>query len=308
MRVLVFGSGGVGGYFGGLLCRAGHAVTFVARGAHLEALQRVGLRIEQAGTQLPAFGVHAVEIPPRERFDVALLCVKTYHLEAVCAQLVASGATFATVLSLLNGVESEEIVRDFFAASSHLSSALVAGALCNVGAERVAPGVIRQVAGGQIVIGELAGGMSPRLDGLVARFGEAGIDCRGHGDIRQAIWRKFLWNVGFNPVCAIHRCDVGGALDVPALRQQIVGAMGEAVAVGRALGIAVSNSDIDTLMQTTASRLRAVRPSMLQDCERGTPTEHEALSGYVVRAAAGLGMQAPINLALLRYLSPPSMT
>ena len=189
MRTLVVGVGAVGGYFGGRLALAGEAVAFVARGATLAALRDGGLRIvDRAGTS-HLERVHVVSDPadvgPR---DLVLVCVKSYDTEAVAAALRPVVRPGTIVLSLQNGIENEALL----AAALGLPPLL--GGLTHIGAEQVAPGVIRHDSGGRIVFGELDGRVSERCERVAALFRRAGVAHHLSRHIAILMWDKLAWN------------------------------------------------------------------------------------------------------------------
>ncbi|HLK10902.1 MAG TPA: 2-dehydropantoate 2-reductase [Candidatus Binatia bacterium] len=301
MRVLVFGAGAVGGYFGALLVRGGQPVTFVARGRTLDALRERGLVIRLPGEtwRLPVEAVAEPADAPRP--DLVLVCVKSYDTEAAAAALRPAVGPDTVVLSLQNGVENEEML----ARGLGLPPLMIA--LTRIGVARAAPGEILYSGRGTIHFGEPDGRESARArrtyDALVA----ARVPCELRGDIRILAWEKLAWNAGFNAVTALTRATVAEALAHPASRDLIVAAMEETDAAATALGIPVRRARTAAVLAESAAGLPDFRTSMLQDLLRGDRLEHDALNGAVVRAAAHGGTPAPVNrtlLALLARLDP----
>ena len=294
MKTLVVGAGAVGGYFGGRLARAGEDVTFLARGETLEALRRGGLRIDSAVHD--SFRIRPVQaLAPGETggpFGLVLVCVKVPQTAAALVGLAASLAPEPVVLSLQNGVESEETVARL------LGLGPIPRAVAHVGAETEAPGRIRHASGGRIVFGEPDGNRSPRLDRVAALFDRAAIRYEIRDDMARVQWQKLAWNASFNLVCAISGRNVGTVLADPQARALVETAMTEIESVAAALGIPFEEDHRARVFRYTERELGEVRPSTLQDRDRGRPLEHDALTGAVLRAAERTGVPTPVCRSL----------
>jgi 2-dehydropantoate 2-reductase len=298
MRTLVVGVGAVGGYFGGYLALTGEAVAFVARGATLAALRDDGLRIVDAAGTRHLERVHAVASPADAGpCDLVLVCVKSYDTEAVAVALRPVVHRDTIVLSLQNGIENETIL----AAALEIPPLL--GGLTHIGAEQVAPGVIRHDSGGRIVFGELDGRVSERCERLAALFRRAHVDHHLSRHINVLLWSKLAWNAAFNAVTTVTRRTVGDVLARPDGLATVRAAMLEVVAVANASGVPLDAGRVDAEIERSAKELGHLRTSMLQDRERGGRLEHEALNGAVLRAAARTGVATPVNRVLYELLS-----
>jgi 2-dehydropantoate 2-reductase len=296
---MVVGAGAVGGYFGALLARGGHEVTFVARGATLAALRARGLRIELPGGDALALPTVAAVADPADaaRPELVLVCVKSYDTPAAADALRPVVAPDTIVLSLQNGVENEGVL----AAALGLPPLLVA--LTFIGVAMTAPGVVAYSGRGTILFGEPDGAGSARAGRVAAAFAAAGVPHQRRRDILVVAWEKLAWNAGFNAVTALTRTTVAEALARAGARALIVAAMQETDAVATALGIAVRRTRLARVLEDSASGLPDFRTSMLQDLLRGRRLEHDALSGAVVRAAARAGVAVPVNRMLLALLA-----
>jgi 2-dehydropantoate 2-reductase len=304
MRVLVHGTGAVGGYFGALLARGGHDVVFVARGDNLSALRERGLTIRLAEDGTLALPVHAVgearEAPPA---DLILVCVKSYDTPAAAVALRPVVRPETIVLSLQNGIENEDIL----ARGLGLPPLMVA--LTRIGVAMVAPATIAYSGRGTILFGEPDGSESPRAQRVAEALAAAGVPYELRRDILVAAWEKLAWNAGFNAVTTLTRSTVAEVLAQPASRDLVVAAMEEADAVAVASGVPVRRWRTERVLEESASGLPDFQTSMLQDLLRGRRLEHDALNGAVVRAAARTGVAVPVNrtlLALLARLDPGS--
>jgi 2-dehydropantoate 2-reductase len=230
MRIVVVGSGGTGGYFGGLLARAGQDVTFIARGAHLEALRARGLTVESTLAGTFTVPVQATDVP-REvgPADLILFCVKTYDTEVAAQSIRPLIRPETIIMSLQNGIGNEERIAQ---AVGHHSGI---GAVAYVVSAIKAPGVIAQTAGpGKIVFGELGGGTSPRTERLHDMLQRAGIAVELHHTVQVVLWQKFLFICAFSGVTAVSRLPIGTILADPVTHDLFRGASEEVEAVARA--------------------------------------------------------------------------
>jgi 2-dehydropantoate 2-reductase len=293
MRILIVGSGAVGGYFGGRLAQAGQDITFLARDDNLRALSEQGLRIEGGGRDFTVSPVKAIASPDGgDSFDLVIVCVKVLDTLAAVSGLRPHLGEAAIVISLQNGVESEPTIERALGLPPMLR------ALAFIGAELVAPGIIHLVEGGTIVVGEEDGRRSQRLDRLEHILRDAGIEVRVPGDVRRAKWQKLAWNAAFNVVAALSGKNVAELLARPSARRLVEDAMEEVRAVAAAQGIEFEKDYIPRVLRVTERDIGPVRPSTLQDRERGKPLEHDALTGAVVRFGERFGVPTPIHRAL----------
>jgi 2-dehydropantoate 2-reductase len=287
------GTGAVGAYFGGRLAAAGVPVTFVARGATLAALRRDGLAIVSGGRRETVAPVAAVDTPAAAGpCELVLVCVKSYDTAAAATALRPAVTAETVVLSLQNGIENEALLAD------RLVLPPLLGGVTHIGAELVAPAVVRHDSGGRIIFGEFDGRRSSRVERLAALFGAAGVAHRVSRDIAVMLWDKLAWNAAFNAVTAISRRSVGAVLADADGAALVRAAMLEVVAVARAGGIGLEAGRVDEALAHSAAALGALRTSMLQDRERGRQLEVDALHGAVLRAAARHRVDTPVTRVL----------
>src|SRR5262245_27143015 len=241
MRILVAGAGAVGGYFGGLLARAGRDVTFLARGAHASAMREQGLAVDSfsEGTFTVKPPVISALADARGHFDLVLVCVKSNDLPALARELAA--VDFDIVCPLLNGVESEDQLAEV------LGRERVVGGVAHVGAEITAPGQLRHTTRGEILVAPLLGNPPDRARALAAELESAGIRGGYHDDLAFISWRKLIWNNGFNAVTALADCTMGYAAGHPRLRELLERTMSEAVAVATAEGVKLPENIVETM-------------------------------------------------------------
>jgi 2-dehydropantoate 2-reductase len=305
MRIAILGSGGVGGYFGGLLARAGNDVTFVARGEHLRAMRERGLRIEARSGAFTIAPVHATaataDVGP---VDLVVLCVKTYSLDGAIAALPPLLGAGTAVLTLQNGIEAPDRV----AAAIGAAAVLPGVVYCEVAVRE--PGVIFQGAPVQrIVFGELDGAHSARAQQIAGALADAGVDVVLSVNVLGALWAKCCFICAMSGVTALTRQPLGPLLADAEGRELLRGAMREAQAVGLAKGIVFDGDPVEAGMANAARFPYDAKSSMLRDLERGGMLEIEALNGAVVRLGRALGVPTPLNQAIyaaLRFAQPGS--
>lgn len=298
MRILIAGTGAVGGYFGALLARAGHDVVFLARGANLAALRERGLTIESVDGDFRLEHVTATDrLAGLVPVELAIVTVKSYDTAAVAAAIAPVVTPETIVLSLQNGVENESLL------ASALGLPPLPAAMTHIGAELIAPGVVRHVAEGTIFFGEPTGHETPRVRTLAEILTAAGVRHYLSSDILLMLWDKLSWNAAHNAVTALTHTSAGEAASIPATAVVLRNAMLEVVAVARAQGIGLDPARVEPVLAFSAAHLGTLRTSMLQDLERGQPLEHEALNGAVVRFGAATGVATPVNQALYGLLA-----
>ncbi len=297
MRILIAGAGGVGGYFGALLARAGHEVVFLARGANLEALCTRGLAIESVDGDFRVGALDATDtLAGAAPVELAIVAVKSYDTAAVAARIAPVITRETVVLSLQNGVENESVL----AAALGLPPLL--GAITHIGAELIAPGVVRHVADGTIYFGEITGHETPRARAVAKVLAHAGIRHQLSRHILVLLWDKLAWNASHNAVTALTRSTAGEATSIPATAAVIRDAMHEVVAVARAQGIILDPARVETTIAYSRDHLPDLRTSMFQDVERHRHLEHDAINGAVIRFGETVGVPTPVNRTLYGLL------
>lgn len=299
MRVTVIGTGGVGGYFGGRLVQAGADVTFLARGAHLEALKKDGLQVRsiRGDFRVP---VRATDDPSSvDPADVVLVTVKSYDNDAALEMLPSLVGEQGAVASLQNGVDNEE---EFAAV---VGEDRVVGGAAYIFATIAEPGVIDHTAGpARLVLGEWRGGTSGRVGELVDRFRAADVDVEESADIRSVLWSKFAFICAQAGATASVRLPIGEIRSRPAGRELFRNLAAEVVAVAAAEGITLPAE----LPDTALGMADAIDPdsfsSLHHDLVHGRRMELEALLGEVVRRGERHGVDVPTTRAVYGVLEP----
>jgi 2-dehydropantoate 2-reductase len=299
MKIACIGAGGVGGYFGARLAAAGADVTFIARGAHLAAMQRDGLRLESPKGNLHLRPVQATETPAAVGpVDIVLLTVKMYDLESAAAQIAPLVQPSTAVVTLQNGVEAVEIV------GRHVPRANVVGGVAYVAAVIAQPGLIRHTSLDALIFGELDGRRSERLAALEAACQRAGLGARVSENISLDLWGKFARLSVFSGMTAVTRSPIGVLRDDPDLYALLQAACEEAIRVGRAHGIALPDALMGEIEQMVHNLPHQAKSSMLEDLERGRRLELPWLSGAVVRLGKAVGVPTPIHSFIAAALKP----
>jgi 2-dehydropantoate 2-reductase len=300
MKIAMMGSGGVGGFFGGRLANAGYDVGFIARGAHLEAMRRDGLRIEsEAQGDIHVPKVRATDDPAAlGPVDLVILSVKLWDTEAAARSIAPIVGPATGVLSLQNGVVKDDILRSVF------PPAQVMGGVGYVATHISRPGVIHQTGTMQrIVLGEYDGRASARATFLHEALLKAGVKAELSSDVRRAIWEKYVFLVGLSATTTTMRRPLGPIRANAQTRAFLLDVMREVVAVGRALGVALPADFAETRMEFADSLPADMTSSMHHDLERGNPLEVNWLSGGVVELGRGAGVPTPANRAVCDILA-----
>ncbi len=297
MQILVFGAGGVGGYYGARLVEAGYDVTFVARGRHAAAMAEQGLRVRSARGDAHIAQPQIVEDPSTldRAPEVALVCVKLMHTDDAARRLAPLAARGTAVCSLQNGVDRDEIL------ARHCGAEALLDGTTQIGASIAEPGVIQHTGTmANLTYGAPAGGEDRRLDALDAALQDAaertgGFEARRSADIRLDVWRKFTFLAPFAGLTARHRSPIGPLREREAARRELAQLVAETVAVGRAAGIALPPDREDEVMAFVDGLPAEMKSSMLHDLEAGKPLELDWLTGAVLRLGLRHGVATPAN-------------
>ncbi len=299
MKIVMFGAGGVGGYFGGRLAQAGCDVSFVARGAHLEAIRRDGLRLVSPKGDAHVRDVRASDDPRAlGPADVVLFTVKLYDAERAAQQLPPLIGPNTMVVTLQNGVDAVDIV------AGHVGREHTVGGVAYVAAVIDPPGTIRHTALDTLIVGELDGAMSPRLLALADAAARAGFGFTASPHILVDLWSKFARLSVFSAMTAITRSPLGVLRADAELMAMLERAAWETIAVGRAHGVPLTDAVMDEVLTMMRGLPPHAQSSMLSDLERQRPLELPWLSGAIVRLGAAKGVPTPIHEFVATVLRP----
>lgn len=294
-RIAVLGVGGIGGYYGGLLARAGHDVFALARGANLAALRQRGLVVRAPGEEWNSAITVSDDVGELSSSfgadDLVLVTTKAYSLDGIAPAAKRFAERGAAVVPLLNGVEAAERLVEL-----GVPRAQLIGGVTYISAVRVEPGVFeRRSAFQRVIVGELPKGISARTKKIAAIFANAGAEATATEDITLALWQKFVFLASIAAACGLTRLPIGPVRDTRLGAKLIERAVREAVAVGRARGVALPTDEEARVLNQINSLPPAMHPSLLLDLQAGSPTEVDVLSGAIARFAEEGGIETPIH-------------
>ena len=299
MKIVVMGTGGVGGFFGAKLARAGEDVTFVARGAHLEAIRAHGLRVKSASDGEFVIESRATDDPASAGLaDVVLFCVKSFDTEAAAEAIRPVVGPDTAVLSLQNGVDNETKIGRILGPGRVLAGAAYVFATIE------SPGVVIHSIGGRIVFGELDGEISPRCRRILEAFQRAAIPAEISPCIQRVLWEKYLFIVAQAGITALTRCPIGLIRSTPETRRLYRLILEELAAVAKAAHIDLPPDTLDNIMAAADKLAPAATSSMHHDLVQGRRIELEALHGHAVRLGEELGIPTPVLFSVYAALRP----
>jgi 2-dehydropantoate 2-reductase len=301
LRFAVIGVGGVGGYFGARLAEAGEEVTFIARGAHREAIAQRGLRVRSAQGDVAIHPARVSDDPSSVGVvDCIILGVKAWQvLEAAAAAAPMVGPD-TLVLTLQNGVEAPEQV------ARVLGREHTIGGVAKIISFIAGPGQIEHAGyAPALIIGELDGKQTDRIERLRAAFAAArGVEVTVASDIWLALWEKFLFITAWAGVGAVTRAPMGVVRSVPETRRLMVASLGELEGIARALGIALAPDMVGKAMALIDSLPETATSSLQRDIAAGHPSELDPLIGAAVRLGERAKVPTPVNGFILGALAP----
>lgn len=299
MRIVVAGTGGIGGYFGAKLARAGEEVTFLARGAHLQAIRDRGLTVRSAVEGEWNVQVDATDsLQGRDPVDLVLFCVKSSDTDAAAELLRPVLGPDTAVVSLQNGIDNEDKL------ASHLGAGHVLGGVAYVFSNIEAPGVIAHHQLGRIVLGEMGGGASERTAAIVEVLTAAGIEAEADPAIRSTLWRKYVFLVALSGTTAVTRLPVRFIRDVKETRELWSRQVEELLVLAEAdeAGLGADTREHCTKL------LESLGPdnysSLYHDLAAGKRLELDALHGHAIRLGKRYEIPTPTLFAVYAALMP----
>jgi 2-dehydropantoate 2-reductase len=290
MKIAIMGTGGVGGYYGGLLAKQGHAVTFIARGAHLKAIQSHGLQVKSifGDFQINPAGVtdDPAQIGP---VDLVLFVTKSYHTDQAAQAIKPLVGPETAVLSLQNGIDAVDRIgavvgrEHMLAGATWLSSAVEA------------PGVIKQVSQfRRVVLGELDGQVASRAQAIHKAFQETGIAAELSENILKVLWTKFVFISAASSLGSLTRLPMGDYRSIPETRAMIVSLMNEVKAVAQGQGITLDEDVVQKSLDFMDNAAHHIKASMQLDVEAGRRSELESMVGVIGRRGRETGILTPV--------------
>jgi 2-dehydropantoate 2-reductase len=293
--VAVMGAGAVGSYFGGMLARAGVPVTVIGRPAHVEAIRRNGLDLDAASFRERVRIGASADPAAVCGADVVLFCVKATDNEKASRAIAPHLSPRAIVVSLQNGVDNVERIRAASGIDALPAVVYIAVALPE-------PAHVKHSGRGELVVGELrdrgADSESDRGRRITELFTPAGVPCRISADIEADLWSKFVLNCAANAVAAIAQTTYGAAVEEPHSREVMVRLIEETVAVARASGVRLPETDFIEIGLKFVESIGYATSSTAQDIALGKRTEIDSLNGFVVRRGAELAIPTPVSFTV----------
>lgn len=303
MKIGVFGTGGVGGYFGGKLAHSGQEVVFIARGKQLKALQLTGLRVESVNGDFWVNPVKATNTPQEAGImDAILVGVKAWQVPAAARALRPMIGPDTFVVPLENGVEAPAQLAE------EIGNKHVLGGLCRISSFIAEPGHIRHVGIEPfIAFGELNNQTSQRSQSLLNAFLNAGVKAEIPANIQAAMWEKFAFISAISGVAGVTRAPIGVVRSLPETRRMLTLALSEIVAVANAYHVDLSPDFVSLNMDFIDNLPEGTQPSMQRDLVLGRPSELAYQNGAVVRLGQARGIATPTNEFIYSSLLPQEL-
>jgi 2-dehydropantoate 2-reductase len=300
MKIVIMGAGGVGGYYGGLLAQAGHDVVFIARGAHLKAIQDQGLKVKSVLGDFSVPPVRAIDRPSgAEIADLVIVATKTYHTDEAAQAIKPMVGTNTVVVSLQNGVDAVERIGKVLGKEHLLGGATWLSAAVE------APGVIGHYSQfRRIVLGEMNGRITPRAEAVAEALRRTPATVELVGNIQQVLWTKFVFISSVSALGGLTRVAMGAYRHLSEARAVLTEVMSEVAAVARAQGVDLGEDIITKSLAFIDAAAEDLKPSMQRDIEAGRMSELESMIGVVVRLGRELGVPTPVMRFAYAMLEP----
>jgi 2-dehydropantoate 2-reductase len=299
LRICILGAGALGSAIGGTLAEAGHDVTLINRNAaHVAAIRAAGLKLRAEGVDRIVWVAAATETDGMAPVDLIIILVKSQDTARALSAARNIIGRETLLISLQNGLGQEDILAQIAGRER------VIGGKTYVGGGMLAPGhVIASVKGKETIIGELDGGVTPRVVALAQTFTEAGLTTIVSPDITGAMWDKLLVNVATGAVAGITGLTYGELYALPEIEATAIAAVSEAMAVAKASGFNLQTSDPRAPWIKAAAGLPPdFKTSMLQSLEKGALTEIDFINGAIVRAGQRVCLPTPVNATLVALM------
>lgn len=300
MKIAIMGTGGVGGYYGGLLAQQGYEVTFIARGEHLKAIQENGLQVKSVHGDFHVKPAQATDDPAQiGPVDLAIFCTKTYSIEEAAEQIKPLVGSATTILPLQNGIDAADRI------GATLGMEHLIGGVTWISSAVEAPGIIKQVSQfRRVVIGELNGQVTSRAQAIHKAFEKTGITAELSENILKVLWTKFVFISTASSLGSLTRLTIGEYRSVPETRVMMTSLMQEVEAVAKARGVELDEDVVQKSLDFIDNAAPQIKPSMQLDVEAGRRSEIEAMIGVIGRKGRYLGVPTPIADMVYASLLP----
>lgn len=300
MKIAIMGTGGVGGYYGGLLTQTGQDVTFIARGAHLQAMRDKGLQVKSIHGDFLVSPAQATDEPGKVGpVDLVIFATKTYHTDEAAQAIKPMVGKGTTVVSFQNGVDAADRIGAVVGMEHLLGGATWLSAAIE------APGVIGQYSQfRRIALGEFNGQSTPRLQAVHDVLKATGAAVELSDNIWKVLWTKFAFIAAVSALGSLTRVTFGEYRAVPEARAVLAQALEEVAAVSRAKGVPLDADVVDKTLAFIDGSAPGIKPSMQRDVEAGRVSELESMVGIVVRLGAELNVPTPALRFAYAMLKP----
>lgn len=300
MKILIMGTGGVGGYYGGLLAQQGNDVTFIARGAHLEALQREGLKVKSVHGDFDLSPANATDNPATVGpVDLILFCVKTYNTDDAAQSILPAVGPQTVVMSLQNGIDAAGRI------GKVVGEEHVIGGATWLSSAVEAPGVIKQISQfRRIVFGEFDGTPSGRIRSIEEVLKKTGITVEVSDNILKVLWTKLVFITAVSSVGSLTRLPLGDFRSIPETRSLLTRIMQEVESLARAQRVDLDANVVQNWLDFIDNAAPTIKPSMQLDVEGGKRTELESMIGIVGIKGRELGVPTPVSDFVYASLLP----
>ncbi|MCU4156072.1 2-dehydropantoate 2-reductase [Carboxylicivirga sp. A043] len=299
MKIAVIGTGGVGGYFGAKLAQADNEVTFIARGAHLEAIRENGLLVKSVYGDMHITNVNATDkITDINKADLVLVAVKAWQIKEIREEINHILHSNSIVLPLQNGVLAADELAEVIPAKH------IMGGLCRIFSLIEAPGVVNHVGfKPEIVFGERNGSLSTRMGKLTQLFEHAGVAHKASRDIEADVWKKFIF-ICTSALLAVTKTTYGELRELNETRQMMIALLNEIYAVSQKKGVNIKPNFIDKTIEVIDSVAYDSTSSLTRDVWEGKPSEIDYQNGTVVKLAEQYGVDVPVNRFICNCILP----
>lgn len=290
MKIMIMGSGGMGAYYGGLLAQGGNDVTFIARGAHLEAIRRNGLQVKSIHGDFTVAPATATDNPAEAGpVDLILFCVKTYHTDEAAQAIRPAVGPQTAVLSLQNGIDAPERTGKVVGMDH------VLGGATWISSAVEAPGIIKQVSQfRRIVFGELDGRRTPRIQSVYEVLHQSGATVEISEEILKVLWTKFVFISSASSLGSLTRLPMGEYRSIPETRAMITTLMREVEALAHKAGVKVDADVVQKSLDFMDNSAPHIKASMQLDVENGRRTELDSMIGVIGHKGRELGIPTPV--------------
>ncbi len=300
MKIAIMGTGGVGGYYGGLLAQSGQDVTFIARGAHLRAIREQGLRVKSVHGDFTVPPAKATDTPAEVGpVDMVLFATKTYQTDEAAQLITPMVAQNTVIVSLQNGIDAADRIARVVGMEHML------GGVTWLSAAVEAPGLIGQYSQfRRIALGEFSGEATPRLKAALDALQATGATVEVSDVILKVLWTKFVFIAPVMAMGSLTRVTFGEYRNVPEARAMLTDAISEVASVAKAKGVKLDEDVVKKTLAFIDSSEPGIKPSMQRDVESGKPSELEAMIGAVVRLGDEHNVPTPVMKFAYAMLKP----